>query len=467
MTASTTRLLAVVLAVMAIGGVAISGVAVAQETAGNDDDVDTQQSSYLRVIHASPDAPAVDIAVDNETVASAVEYGDVTDYLALEAGNHTIVVTAAAEDGATDNETANETASDSEVLFEGDVYLEQRTSSTLAATSPAMQTGEMDENGTDVADGNETDGMTDNATATATESMTDNATATETEAMTDNTTETATEAGATGGTATATEAGATDGTETDATATETEAMTDNGTEAATETATEDEETEGGAAEAPTDGETQAINPVLFVDNAWEPDDDEAAVSVVHLAQGAPAVDVTVADDGMDNESIPDENASDEATDTGNATTATDGAANQTVLVDDLEFSMASDYVTVPEGNYTLDIRQATETNDGDIIQTVNVSVEGGNAYSALAMTSANATDAADEDMADNATEEMDNETEQAGESDPLMISAVEDVTYTINLPGEDTDDAGDNGTEEADTETDENDAETAIGAVGL
>lgn len=39
----------------------------------NDDDTMTSDSSYVRIIHASPDAPAVNIKLDNATAISGLD----------------------------------------------------------------------------------------------------------------------------------------------------------------------------------------------------------------------------------------------------------------------------------------------------------------------------------------------------------------------------------------------------------
>jgi len=92
---------------------------------------------------------------------------------------------------------------------------------------------------------------------------------------------------------------------------------------------------------------------LARDDDAEPADNESAVRLAHLAPDAPAVDVTVNETGD-------------------------------VLFDDVEFGNATAYETVPEGEYTLEIRNATEDDDGEVVATVNVTVEGGEAYTAVA-----------------------------------------------------------------------------------
>ncbi|MFC3476637.1 DUF4397 domain-containing protein [Halobacterium litoreum] len=118
-------LTAVLLAALVAGAVATTGAlaASAAETAEN-----PQNVAYLNVAHASPDAPAVDVYVDNETALEDFAFGDVSDYLELDAGAHTVAITVA------DDRSA--------VVFEGNLTLERGTATTVAAA------GEVSENGT-------------------------------------------------------------------------------------------------------------------------------------------------------------------------------------------------------------------------------------------------------------------------------------------------------------------------------
>jgi len=92
--------------------------------------------------------------------------------------------------------------------------------------------------------------------------------------------------------------------------------------------------------------------VVLADDA-APDDNESAVRLAHLAPEAPAVDVTVAETGD-------------------------------VLFDDVDFNSATEYETVPAGEYELEVRNATEDDDGEVVGTVNVTVENESAYTAVA-----------------------------------------------------------------------------------
>lgn len=247
--------LALIGSVMAVGAVAGS----AQLSDHNQEDdaaEDEQQTSYLRVVHASPDAPNVNVSVDNETVLSDVPFGTVSDYLSLEAGTYNVTI-AAAEDADT-------------VVFDGEVTLDPASVTTVAAS------GEISE----------------------------------------------------------------------------------------------------------DAET-SFEPVLVNDTAVEPGENESAVRVVHLSPDAPTVDVTAAD-------------------------------GEVVLADNVSFQNASEYVTVPAGDYTVEIRAATEDNDGEVVTTVDVSLENGTAYSAMAAGYL----APDEAPADT----------------PFEVLLSEDATKTINIP---------------------------------
>lgn len=61
-----------------------------------------QGEARVRVLHASPDAPAVDIFVDGAEAISDLAFDDITDYVALPAGAHTVEVFPAAADGTGD-----------------------------------------------------------------------------------------------------------------------------------------------------------------------------------------------------------------------------------------------------------------------------------------------------------------------------------------------------------------------------
>jgi hypothetical protein len=247
------KLLAAGLAVVMIGSV----VAVTAQVQQHDDAEPSQQTSYLRVAHASPDAPAVDVQVENETVVSDLPFGNVTEYLTLDAGTYNVTITAA------DDPTIE--------VFNGTLSIEARSVTTLAASG-------------EVTAGSET----------------------------------------------------------------------------------------------------SFEPVLFDDDAFAPGPNESALSVVHLSPDAPAVDVTTADG--------------------------------TVLAENVTFRNATDYVNVPAGNYTVDIRAATAANNGTVVTSVDVSLDGGTVYSAMAVGYLDAT-----------TADVD---------EPLSVVLTEDAQTTVHLPSE-------------------------------
>jgi hypothetical protein len=81
--------------------------------------VAAQDEAFVRVVHASPDAPNVDVWVDGEAVLTDVPFTAVSDYLTLPAGTYNVQVTAT---GATDP------------VIDADLTLEAGTSYTVAAT---------------------------------------------------------------------------------------------------------------------------------------------------------------------------------------------------------------------------------------------------------------------------------------------------------------------------------------------
>ena len=303
----------VVLSGAALGGVPGAAEATLQEDA-QDEGPDTQQTSYLRVVHASADAPAVDVAVDGETVVSGLELGETSDYLALEAGQHELTIT---------------TADGGDVVYQSNVTLDARAATTVAASGQVSEDAE-----------------------------------------------------------------------------------------------------------------QPFSPLFIRDDALAPEDGEAAVAVAHLSPDAPNVDITV--EGSD-----------------------------AAIAENVSNGDVTDYVTVPEGEYTLEIREATENNNGSVLTTVDVSLEEGTAYTAYAVGflegaaddgDANETEIGNETETDNETDdgseignetETDNESEANNESDignetgtddaaqadnvtdsSFQVALTPDATTEIALPGE-------------------------------
>lgn len=259
-----TKTLAVAFVILLAGSVVVSGAALGGPAGASPaaalqqqaDGPSTQETSYLRVVHASADAPAVDVALDNETIVSGVELGEASDYLEIGAGDHRLTITAA-ESG--------------DVVYDGNVSVEPRSVTTIAAS------GEVSENA-----------------------------------------------------------------------------------------------------------SQPFAPLFIRDDARQPAEGEAAVAVAHLSPDAPTVDVTVEGTG-------------------------------TVIAENVSYAGVSDYMTVPAGNYTLEIREATAENDGSVVTTVDVSLEDGSAYTAYAVGYLNAENA----------------------SGPgFQLSLAEDATTSVTLPSD-------------------------------
>ena len=97
---------------------------------------------------------------------------------------------------------------------------------------------------------------------------------------------------------------------------------------------------------------QAFEPLVLEDDNSDPGSDTARVRLVHASPDAPAVDVTVGESGD-------------------------------ALFDGAEFGDAS-YAEVPAGEYTLDVRGDSESNDGDVAASFDVDLAGGGIYTAFA-----------------------------------------------------------------------------------
>ncbi|NHN58857.1 MULTISPECIES: DUF4397 domain-containing protein [Halorussus] len=218
-----TRTVAVGFAVLVVAGLGTGSVASLTER--DAPGLQDPENAQVRAAHMSPDAPAVNVVVDNETVVENLEYGDVTSYLDLQEGDHQIAIVTA------ENETT---------VLEQQVTVEANERYTLVAA------GEVGENA-----------------------------------------------------------------------------------------------------------AEAFQLVALQDVRRAPNGTNASVRLVHVAPGAGPVDVTV-----------------------NRTGA--------VLYDNVTFGDASEYASVPSGVYTLNVREATEGNDGQILASFTESFEGRTAYTGFA-----------------------------------------------------------------------------------
>nr|WP_245180645.1 DUF4397 domain-containing protein [Halomicroarcula amylolytica] len=97
---------------------------------------------------------------------------------------------------------------------------------------------------------------------------------------------------------------------------------------------------------------EPFEPLVLEDDNSDPGGETARVRLVHASPDAPAVDVTLASSGD-------------------------------VLFDGVAYG-ESGYVEVPAGDCTLQIRGDTESNDGDVAAEFDVSLDGGQVYTAFA-----------------------------------------------------------------------------------
>ena len=96
------RLFMNALAVTSLLSVSLAGFAAPQDSpaAPPASSAPMGMAAHVRVIHASPDAPAVDVLVDGSKVLTNVPYKTVSDYLPVAAGMHQIKVTPTGSDNA-------------------------------------------------------------------------------------------------------------------------------------------------------------------------------------------------------------------------------------------------------------------------------------------------------------------------------------------------------------------------------
>ncbi|MGF2615084.1 DUF4397 domain-containing protein [Rossellomorea vietnamensis] len=62
----------------------------------------SENDAMVRIVHASPDAPAVDVYVNGEAVVEGAEFKAATDYLSLPAGDHEVEIYAAGTMGSSE-----------------------------------------------------------------------------------------------------------------------------------------------------------------------------------------------------------------------------------------------------------------------------------------------------------------------------------------------------------------------------
>jgi hypothetical protein len=101
-----------------------------------------------------------------------------------------------------------------------------------------------------------------------------------------------------------------------------------------------------------DGVDRPFAPLVLEDDVSEPDDGTARIRVIHASPDAPAVDVSV-------------------------------VGSEDPLFDGVDFGQSGS-IAVPAGDYTVEIRGDTESNDGDVVASFDVSLAAGGVYSAFA-----------------------------------------------------------------------------------
>lgn len=136
----------------------------------------------------------------------------------------------------------------------------------------------------------------------------------------------------------------------------------------------------------TEGGTAPFELVPVSDDAWTPEEDNAALRVAHFSPDAPAVDVTAGNGSV-------------------------------VLAENVTFGNTSEYASVPAGEYTAEIRVAAPDNNGTVVTTANVTLESEEAYTAWAGGYA--------------------APEEAAGNESLQVFLTQDASATIELPGED------------------------------
>ncbi|TDL82705.1 DUF4397 domain-containing protein [Peribacillus frigoritolerans] len=80
-----------------------------------------ENDAMVRIVHASPDAPAVDVVVDGKTVVEGAEFKAATDYMMVPAGDHKVEIFAAG------------TVADGEPVISADLTVEAGMAYTAAA----------------------------------------------------------------------------------------------------------------------------------------------------------------------------------------------------------------------------------------------------------------------------------------------------------------------------------------------
>ncbi|MDK9759943.1 DUF4397 domain-containing protein, partial [Vibrio sp. D173a] len=81
----------------------VTAISAAIVGCGDDDthDISAADSSYLRVFHAAPDAPKVNVLLDGQPALQNVDYQQSSGQISVPSGDHTVQVDAILADGTT------------------------------------------------------------------------------------------------------------------------------------------------------------------------------------------------------------------------------------------------------------------------------------------------------------------------------------------------------------------------------
>lgn len=110
----------------------LGGIARADSHEGTPESDDMMSGdAMVRVIHASPDAPAVDIFVDGARAIENLAFGEATDYVALPAGEHQVQVAPAGAE-------ATDAVIDATLTLEGGVWYQVAAVGLLAEITAAV-----------------------------------------------------------------------------------------------------------------------------------------------------------------------------------------------------------------------------------------------------------------------------------------------------------------------------------------
>ncbi len=90
-------------------------------------------NTQIRIGHFSPDAPAVNVLVDGDSVLENVSFGEISDYLAIDAGSYEIDVVPAAGGDSVDSGSTGSRTESGDAVISASLDLERDTDYTVLA----------------------------------------------------------------------------------------------------------------------------------------------------------------------------------------------------------------------------------------------------------------------------------------------------------------------------------------------